>query len=455
MAEILQHLRGHRADVDLLERDAERLAELVRVRLRVVARREARHRVRQDVGARASEAVHRLGRDDERVRRVETTRDTDDDLRLADRAHALLECADLDLVRLVAVLGEAGFVGGHEREALDLALETEVGVRHTELERDLAQRSRRAEAQTVVVVAAVALTRLADGTEVDVRDAGARALGEALSLGEQGALVVDHRLAVPREVGGRLALAAGRVDVRRQRAERLALNREAALGGLTDGDGRTGEVHEDARTREGGLGRRRDRHPYVLADLDVDGQIRQVECSEDEVGTEGHLAEFLAEVDVLTALILAERVPALLVELAVVGQVALRHDAENLTLLDDDGAVVEALALTNRRADDGDGREPARTVDDGGDRAQHVVEQHVLHDEVLDAVTAEVEFGVDRGRHTLVVQLTHRLENALGVRHRVGERNGVSDRRDAGESVRVQGTEVHGSQHVRTHRGRL
>ncbi len=71
-------------------------------------------------------AVHRLRGDDQRVRRVETTGDADHDLRVADRPQPLLETGDLDVVGLVAVLLEALVVGGHEREALELAQEAEV-----------------------------------------------------------------------------------------------------------------------------------------------------------------------------------------------------------------------------------------------------------------------------------------------------------------------------------------
>ena len=59
----------------------------------------------------------------------------------------------------------------------------------------------------VVVEGALAHPLLADPVEVDVDDRAPRAVGEALGLGEQVAALVDHRLAVPGQVGGRLALA--------------------------------------------------------------------------------------------------------------------------------------------------------------------------------------------------------------------------------------------------------
>ena len=48
---------------------------------------------------------------------------------------------------------------------------------------------------------------------------------------------------------------------------------------------------------------------------------------------------------------------ALLVEFAIVRQVALRHDAENVAAMDDDRAIVERAARAQRRADDEDREE--------------------------------------------------------------------------------------------------
>ena len=51
-------MSARRADVDLLRRDAERFHQRVRVLERVLAGREAGHRVGEDVVARQAEPVH-------------------------------------------------------------------------------------------------------------------------------------------------------------------------------------------------------------------------------------------------------------------------------------------------------------------------------------------------------------------------------------------------------------
>jgi hypothetical protein len=91
--------------------DAERLAQRGGVVAGVVGGGEAGHGEREDVGARASHPVHRLGGDDQRVRGVQPARDADDDLGLADLLQPLLQAGHLDVVRLVAVLGEPLGVG--------------------------------------------------------------------------------------------------------------------------------------------------------------------------------------------------------------------------------------------------------------------------------------------------------------------------------------------------------
>ena len=122
----LEHLPGRRADVDLLEGHPQGLGEPGGVALGGLTRREPRQREGQDVAARTVEPVHRLGRDDQRVGRVQSAGDADDDLGLTDRAQPLLEPGDLDVVGLEAVQRQALDVVGHEREPVDLAPQADV-----------------------------------------------------------------------------------------------------------------------------------------------------------------------------------------------------------------------------------------------------------------------------------------------------------------------------------------
>ena len=100
----------------------------------------------------------------------------------------------------------------------------------------------------------------------------------------------------------------------------------------------------------------------------------------------------------LPVLVVARREPAALVELAVVGQVGLRRDAEDLAAVDHDRAVVDPVALHERRADDEHRQQVGARLDDLGERLLHRVEQRVLEEEVVDGVAAQAQLGEHRHR---------------------------------------------------------
>jgi hypothetical protein len=136
VAEAGQHQRRRLADVDRLERDAERLGQPYGVATGTVAGGEAREREGEDVLARAVEPIHRPCRHDEDVGRVEATGQPQHDLRVPNRPQPLLQPGDLDVVRLVAVLSEAVHVGRDERESLHLASQPQIARRWVEHEVD-------------------------------------------------------------------------------------------------------------------------------------------------------------------------------------------------------------------------------------------------------------------------------------------------------------------------------
>src|SRR5699024_11046459 len=101
---------------------------------------------------------------------------------------------------------------------------------------------------------------------------------------------------------------------------------------------------------------------------------------------------------------------ALLVELAVVGRIGLRRDPEDLATVDEDGAVVEAVAVAKGGADGHERQQVGgapREVDESG---LDVAEEDVLEEQVLDGVAGEAELGEDRDSDTLIVQRAHLLE---------------------------------------------
>ena len=189
---------------------------------------------------------------------------------LADRPKSLLQPRDLDVVGLEAVQGQPLGIVGHEREAVDLAAQADVAGRGLEVELDGPEGLDPIRVSAAIVVeGALPEPFLAESVEVDVGHAALRGLGKALGLGEQVAALVDHRLAVPREVGGRLPRPGGGIEVRRVAARAGRAHEQSSILGAGDGDRAAREVREHGRAGQGGLGARRDRHPHVLAHLDV------------------------------------------------------------------------------------------------------------------------------------------------------------------------------------------
>src|SRR5207244_10825069 len=122
--------------------------------------------------------------------------------------------------------------------------------------------------------------------EVDVGKGELRLGREAPRFGEQRAVLVDERVAVPGEVGGGFALARGAVEIRGEAARRLVRHELVAIAFLADDDVRRRPGSEYRGPCERGVGGGRRRHPQVLADLDVQHEVALLGETEDEIGAE-------------------------------------------------------------------------------------------------------------------------------------------------------------------------
>ena len=294
----------------------------------------------------------------------------------------------------------------------------------------------------VVVERALAGAVLADPVEIDIRDRPAWAIRKALGLGEQPAEFVDHGLAVPRQVVGRLALARGGVDVGRQAAERLRAAEDRALVGSADRDRAAREVQQHGCARQSGFGRGRDRNPHVLAHLGMQHEAGHVFGGEEQVRAEGclHAADRdparLAAVRT-TAEFVTRGIPPTLVELAIGGQVRLGHDSEQFAVVDHHGAVVHTVAVPERCPDNEHAHQIAGCVDQARDRGFGRIQQGVLQHEVFYGVPGEAEFGEDRDRDGVVVALAGRLEDGLGVRRGITDAHRDRAGRNARKTVAI------------------
>ena len=134
---------------------------------------------------------------------------------------------------------------------------------------------------------------------------------------------------------------------------------------------------------------------------------------------------------------------ATLVELAVVRQVQLRHHTEHLAAVDDHGGVEQPGLVAQRGADDEHRQQIGGGLDDLRQALVDRVEQGVLTQQVVDGVAGQRQFREQRDRDTEVGAAPADVDDALGVAHRVGDRDVGRARGDAGEAVAVQRVERH------------
>ncbi|MCY1172388.1 hypothetical protein D9M73_125230 [compost metagenome] len=237
MPHIGEHLARGGADVDLVAIDAKRAHQRPGVAFGVIAGGKARHGESEDAVARQAQPVHRLGRDDQRMRRIEPARYTDDEALGLRRLKALEQPFDLDVERLIAI--GIQFLGrvGDEREAAGVAQQADVA------KVGLVREGHAAEALFGVVGEARGIVEgadahplLLDSLGIDIGEQQAGRTPEAARFGKQLAQFMHHRLAVPREIGGAFPRPGGGKDISAHRARRLRGAQQCALTRLADDD---------------------------------------------------------------------------------------------------------------------------------------------------------------------------------------------------------------------------
>ena len=192
------------------------------------------------------------------------------------------------------------------------------------------------------------------------------------------------------------------VDVRREAARARRAHQQPAVLRAGDRDRGAGEVGQHRGAGQGRVRARRHRHPHVLADLDVQHEPGHVGGPEDAGRCRTAPPPRRRRID-SPSLVVARGEPARLVELPVGRQVRLGRDAEHAAAVDHDRAVVEPVALAQRRADDEHRAQVAARRDHVARWPQDRVEQRVLQDQVVDRVAAQAQLGEDRDRDALVV----------------------------------------------------
>ena len=282
--------------------------------------------------------------------------------------------------------------------------------------------------------------------EVDVGLDQRPVAAESLRLGEDVAVLRDQRVAVPREIGGRLVRARAGVDVRGDGPGGMRRAQLLAIARLAHGHVAARRVRHHRGAGHRRVGARRDRHPEVLADLDRHREVVEVVGGEEEVGPERH--RVVEQRDGVDRGLTSRAEVTLLVELAVVRQVALRDDAEHLPPVQHRGDVEQLVVDAQGQAHDQQGRQCRRRGAHVIQRLQRGFDQRLLVEEILVAVADQAQLGEHRQRHVPRRGPLGEVDRLLGVVPGIGEAKARDRGGDARESVRVTRVEAR-------HRGRL
>ena len=231
------------------------------------------------------------------------------------------------------------------------------------------------------------------------------------------AVLSDEVLAREDKIGGGLALARVGVDVGAVQARALTRHEAAAVRRLAQDLTRRARVQNDRRAAgKRHVNRGRVGDPQVLADLDADAHVLEagVGTGVDDVAHKRH-GVLAGERDEPRPVHGCGREPALLVKLAVVGQVAFDGEAQQTPRAACGDAVVDVLAMRDRQADREQKRRVGRVLEQAGERGLSCAQEGAVVKEIAAGVTGEAELGQGQHARTGANGRVDALENGRGV----------------------------------------
>ena len=164
----------------------------------------------------------------------------------------------------------------------------------------------------------------------------------------------------------------------------------------------------------------RDRHPEVLADLDMDDEAGDILRREHQVRAERDGLPAYPDFSALGAGARCEM--PLLVELAVVRQVDLGHGAQHPAPVDRYRAVIDPAAdMAQRRSHQQQRQQLGRAFGDGAQGRFDRIQQRVLKQQVVDRVTGHRQFREDRQCCGSLVACLGDAQDGFGIGGGVGD----------------------------------
>ena len=316
--------------------------------------------------------------------------------------HALGKPVGLHPQNELAALGTRRIVGGNKRGRGEVPCEG--NLRHGKREGDnLVAVWHRLEARV-----AAALGK--KPSEVELR-AGA-AFRKRAGLGKQRAVFCDQIVPGEDHVGRRLAVSCVGVEIGAQKPCRLLRDERFAVLRLADRFVAGREIRDNGCASQSVRGARRKRRPEILADLDRKRKLQHAFAAEQELRPEQHVLP--REPDVLHAGGRGAVVP-LLIELAIVRNMGLRHKAKELPAANNRRAVIELAGDVHGEPHERDQIEPFARLENISQRILRRLLQRLLQEKIAAGVACEPQLR-ENGKLTAALRgLLHGLDGHLGV----------------------------------------
>ena len=263
---------------------------------------------------------------------------------------------------------------------------------------------------------AILRQRLQVDVDLDVRAAER----EAWRLGDQPAALGDQAVAVPGQVGGRLAEAGGAVHLHREVARRRAAHQLLPVLPLGDGDVGRRQVGEHRRTG---------RAPRACWAAPAPRGPRRCRCAaRSPAGAAGGTSTSVpngtsppSRVDAARRRLRRRAEPAQLVELAVVRRIRLRRHRQRPAAIERHRAVEQQPVDDQRRADREHQVPVGARLGHLRQRRAHALEQRLLEEEIAAGVGAQPELGAERVVGAGAMRGLELLEMGGGVEGRLGD----------------------------------
>ena len=409
VTDVSKVLHDRLADVHPAEGGAQQLTQLGGVVSGAVGGAEAGHGQGDDVRAGTTQHLHGVAGDHQRQGGVQTAGQANDGALGVGVLQTLLQRQRDHGEDLPAASGTVAHVGGDEGVGGVVTGQLGGGQLQGELHFHQTAIFHREGGDALALV----------GQALDVHFGGQQA-GLEPALRQQGAVFGDHVMADEHQVGGGFAISSIGVHVSADQTAALVGDHVPAELILADGLVAGGQVQDDGSASGGQTAAGRHGHPQVFADLHADAQLRQLPAAEELIGAHGD--GLVTEGD-LCIHILAGDKPAGLVELAVVGDVALRHHTQNFPAREHHGAAVQFTAAADGHTDGGDQVQIAGLVEDILQCSFRALEQDRLEEQVCAGIGGDTQLRQSQHLDALGRGFFHQSNDLLCIVHTVGHPN--------------------------------